>query len=378
MRGRRPWWKGLSTLGLVLTAAVAVAVGYRTAAGALARRIEAALGPGAAVRAVRLAGLSVVVDDLRVPAPAGWPVADALRIERLTLAPELRSLLGGSVRIARITAVRPFLVLRRTAAGVEVLPGLAATSDGAAAGAAPAVAIGRVAVVDGALELYDGTVARPPLRLRLDGIEGALDDITAPPRPGRSRLALAAVVRGRRRNGALRVDGWLDLARDDATAELELRGVDLVALQPYLLRATDARVVGGTADLQLSPVIRGGRLHAPGRLVLTGLALAPPRGGIETVLGMPRTAVVDLLRRGPDGVIDLAFTLDGDLGNPRFRLDEALATRLTAALGARLGVDAGGMAAGLGQLGGQGVAAAGRVADGMGRSLRNLFRRRPD
>ena len=97
----------------------------------------------------------------------------------------------------------------------------------------------------------------------------------------------------------------LDALRADLI--LKIMGLDLVALQPYLLPANEASVTRGTLDLALDAKAIGQRLNAPGRL-----------------------------------------TLEGKLDDPKFSLNELFAARFAVSLAEKLGVSLSGMVEGVG------------------------------
>ena len=122
--------------------------------------------------------------------------------------------------------------------------------------------------------------------------------------------------------------------------------VDLVALEPYLLKVNEAGVRRGTLDLTLDAHVARQQLRAPGVLVLKDLELGTGGGMLGTFAGVPRQAVLASLSR--DGRIELQFTLEGRLDDPRFSLNEALALRVAAGLAESLGVSLGGVVEGVG------------------------------
>jgi hypothetical protein len=150
----------------------------------------------------------------------------------------------------------------------------------------------------------------------------------------------------------------------DSQLRSTLRGIDLVALQPYLLKAADGGVRAGTLDLELASTVERARLRAPGRLSLSGLELAPASGSF---LGLPREAVLALLKNRA-GRIELDFVLDGRLDDPRFSLSEDLAVRVAAGLAESLGVGLGDLARGVGGAGQRAIdAATGAIRGLLGR-----------
>jgi hypothetical protein len=265
-----------------------------------------------------------------------------------------------------VAVVRPYLSALRTRDGkLQLLPGvLDEQRKPTSGGSVLPVRIARIVLEDGVVELFDATVAQPPLKLRLEQIRAAVEDIALPAVSGRTRFDLAGLVKGGRRDGRLRVTGWLEAAPKNSWVKTELRGADLVALQPYLTRASDARLQRGTLDLDLTSEVRANRLSAPGKAVLAELEFAPATNGAGTFLGVPRAAVVKLLQ-DKDGRIAVNFVIEGDLNNPQFTLREALATRLTVGLAEHLGLSVRGVAEGVGSLGRKGVEAAGRALQGL-------------
>ena len=395
-------------LAALAALAALVAGGVHVATRALRAQVIAALGPDSEVGAVTIGFGQVRIDALRVPAPTGWPARDLLRAERVVVTPDLRSLLSPTARVSRVTIERAYLsVLRDREGRVKVLPGLAAGRDTekrdtekrdtekrdaaqgegaprpAAASAeppradAPVVRIAKVELRESSLDFYDESVRRPALRIRVDDVALDLEDLVLPALDAPSRLRIAGTVRGAaRRDGATRdgtvaVNGWIVFASRDSELAARLRGVDLVALQPYLIRTAETGVRSGVLDLDLDSTIRAGQLDAPGVLTLASLELD---GGSGTFMGLPQQAVVALMKGGSDR-ITVKFALRGSLDDPRFSLNEAFAVRVAAALAKDLGVSLEGVVRGLGSAGGTSAEAAGEAAKALGSAIRGLFGR---
>lgn len=189
-----------------------------------------------------------------------------------------------------------------------------------------------------------------------------------------TRSAQSASVQ---RDGRVHVSGWAEVATRDSSVRMVLQSVDLVALQPYLVRATETRVQKGTLDLELDSEVREHHLRAPGR-VISDLEFAPARGAWDTFMGLPRRAVVNSLKN-KGNKIEVNFVLEGDLDNPHFALNEAFATRVAVATAERLGVSIQGVVEGLGSLERKGLEASSEAAKGAGEAVRELFggRRKP-
>ncbi|HYB75259.1 MAG TPA: DUF748 domain-containing protein [Candidatus Sulfotelmatobacter sp.] len=376
-RGKR--W-GLIALVVLVILIVGGIVGFRMAVGMLKGKVVEALGPDSEIKEIRVGWSSVDVEGLRIKGPKGWPAGDTLRAEHVAIVPALRSLLSGQIRVRSITIVRPYLSALRTRDGkLEVVPSLLEGTAGkghagasAAPAAAPPVTLGRIALQDGVVEFFDASVASPPLKIRLEQIQATVRDVVVPSLTGKSPFDLSGVLKGVRRDGRITVAGWAEIASKDSSVKTTLRSVDLVALQPYLIKAAETGVEKGALDLDLQSEVSKNRLKAPGKVTISDLELAPAKGGLGTFMGVPRDAVVAFLKN-KENKITVHFVLEGDINNPQFSLNEALSTRLASSMAETLGVSLGGVVKGAGTLGQKGMEAATGATKGVGGALEGLF-----
>jgi hypothetical protein len=352
------------------------------------REIEVALGPGSSVGSIRADWNDVELTDLRIAGGDGWPAADAVRAARVRIVPRWWSLLADRIEIARVELSGAYLsALRTRDAGLRVLPTLAAapppgTPSNAADPAAPTpaqaarvIAIGEVQLQDGDLEIFDATVATPPWKIHLREIDATLRDVVAPAFATKLPIDVSALLVGPKRNGRVAFSGWLDPATRDLELGGSLRGVDLLALQPYFVEKAKGRLASGELDLDIRAVVAARRLRAPGRLTLSHIAFDPRASGTARVFGVPRDLLLaGLAARG--GVISLDFSLDGDIDDPKFSLNEMLATRIAVQVASQLGLSVGGLVEGVGGLGIDGLEGAGKAAGGIGSALRKLIPKR--
>jgi hypothetical protein len=371
----RKW--GVVALIAVLVLVAGGIVGFRMAVGIIKGKIVEALGPESEVKDLKVGWFTVEVDRLRIKGRQGWPAADALRVERVVIAPSVRSLLSDTIRIGSITVVRPYLSALRTRDGkLQVVPSLlekpAQNGKGPAGPPARAVAISRLTVEDGAAELFDATVAQPPVKIRFERIQGTVRNVIVPSLKGKSQFDLTAVVKGVRRDGRGSFAGWAEGASKDSSVKTELRSLDLVTFQPYLSKAAETRIQNGALDLDLQSEVRNNHIQAPGRVVITDLEFAPAAGALDTFMGLPRAAVVKFLKN-KDNKIAVNFTIQGDINNPQFTLREAFATRMASGMAEVLGLSIRGVAEGVGTLGRKGVETAGEAVKGLGGALQGLF-----
>ncbi len=345
--------RSLKWVVLVVTAVLAVSIfgGLRLAAGRLEAALRDALGPRASIGAVSIGLTGVQVSDLRIAAaPGAWPAADELVARRVHLRPALASLWSSGWHIARIEVEDGYLSLLRTRQGrLRVLPALLERPrTGAAAAETPRVRIAEVALREVAIDFFDASVRGGTHKLRFESLRADVGPLAIPAFDEPTAIDLAATLKGPQKNGRIAIDGTVTIATLDARLKAAVQGVDLVALQPYLLKVNEAGVKRGTLDLSLDASVKAKRLHAPGRVTLTGLELASGSGVLATFGGVPRQAVLAAMER--DGRIEVGFTLEGRLDDPAFSINDNLATKLAGGLAETLGVSLGGVVEGVGSV----------------------------
>ena len=89
-------------------------------------------------------------------------------------------------------------------------------------------------------------------------------------------------------------------------------------------------------------------------------------------MGIPRSALINFLKNN-ENAIDVDFVVAGDTSNPRFSINEAIATRVAMGMAAELGVSIRSLAEDFGTLGRRSVEGVAGVAEGVGSVLKNFF-----
>jgi uncharacterized protein DUF748 len=362
-------------LAVVIVLGAAVAIGFRLGVRLVQGKIVEALGPGSRIAELKVNWFSIEVLGLSIEGPKGWPAARTLEAERVTIVPDLRSLLTEQIRVASIVVERPYLSMLRTPGKLIMVPSLTERERGRADarstnGPVRAVMISTIELKNGTIDLFDATVSRPPLKTRMEQIEAVIRDVGAP--AGRTSFDLAAIVKGVKRDGRAKVTGWVGPGATDSSSRIVLAAVDMVALQPYLVKKNETRVTRGTLDLNLHSEVRQNNLDGKGKVVIKDLEFAPARVLLDTFMGVPRNAVVGFLK-DHNNAIDIDFVLKGDISHPNFSLNENLSTRIATAMAGQLGVSIRNVAEGLGTLGRKGVEGAGGVVEGVGSAVKRLF-----
>lgn len=349
--GRRIAW----TLAVLLVLGFG---GLQLAAWQLKAQVEQALGPRATVGSLRMTWAGVEATEVRVRSTrseraGSWPADDELRAQRIVLTPDLWGLLSADLRIRRVLIEGGYLSMWRTREGrLRVLPALfdrpRDPKGSGEDGTGVPLHIAQIALDDTALEFFDASVRQPALKLRLEALQARVGPLDLPGLATPTAFELEGTLKGVQRDGHVKLAGEVTLATTDARVKADLRGVDLVALQPYLIKVSEAGVRRGAMDLSIDARVRQQQLHAPGRLTLIGLELNSSGGVLGTFAGVPRQAVLAAMSR--DGKLDVAFTLEGRLDDPAFSLNENFALKVAGGLASALGVSLGGVVEGVGSV----------------------------
>jgi len=363
-------------LAVAVALGIAVIAGYRMGVRLLQDRVVDALGHGSRLTELKVNWFSIELLGLSIDAPKGWPSVRTFEAERVIIVPDLRTLFTDKIRISSIVVEKPYLSILRYPGKLIVVPSLTqreenqrnSKSDQAGAGA---VMISTIELKNASLDLYDATVSRPPLKVRMEEIEAVMHDV-ASPAAEKTRFDLAGIVKGVKHDGRATVSGWVGPAARDSSSRVVLEAVDLVALQPYVVKRNEAQVSKGTLDLNLASEVRNNHLDGRGKIILQDLEFAPSRGFFDTFMGLPRNAVISFLKDN-NNAIDVDFTLRGNTSNPNFSLNENLSTRVATAMAGQLGVSIKNVAEGLGTLGRKGMEGAGSVVEGVSSAVRRLF-----
>jgi uncharacterized protein DUF748 len=363
-------------VAVVVALGMAVIAGYRMGVRILQARIVDALGPGSRLTELNVNWFSIEILGLSIDAPKGWPAARTLEAERITIVPDLRTLFSDQIRISSIVVDKPYLSMLRNPGKLIMVPSLTEKEKQAKAadsesGAARALTISTIEVKGGSLDLYDATVSRPPLKVRMEEIEAVIRDV-AVPAAEKTRFEIGGIVKGVKRDGRAKLSGWVGPGARDSSSRVLLEAVDLVPLQPYLIKKNEAQVARGALDLNLASEVRNNNLDGKGKIVLQDLELARSGGYFDTFMGLPRNAVINFLKDNHNA-IDVDFTLKGNTNNPNFSLNENLSTRIAMSMANQLGVSIRGVAEGLSTLGRKGAESASGVVEGVGSAVKRLF-----
>ena len=310
-------------IGLPLLA-VGLTAGYFFALHALKQQIVAALGQTGEMSELRVNFSHVEIDNLRIKASrAGWPTPDEFRAERVRVSPDLRSLLSGTIVIHSIAVENAAITVLRGQAGVKILPALLDAPNKGGSTAAPHSGpknhINQVTLTNSRVDFFDATVAAKRLHIPLDQIELNLKDLHLPAMDEAVALQLQARVAGQ---GRLDLTGSLVPANMASDVRLKLSAVPVKLLEPYLFKGKAGEVKGGSLALDMHAKVVQRKLHAPGHMTLTQLELGGLSGfAREALAAFARAKGLDADTKRP---VDMDFTLQGNLDDSRFSLNDTI------------------------------------------------------
>ncbi|WGS51872.1 DUF748 domain-containing protein [Paraburkholderia sp. D15] len=370
-KGKR-WIVAVAGVLLVL---IVVAVGaLQYAQREVKARVVAALGPLGSAGSIDVGFTSVHLTNVVLKAPPGWPAGDPLRADEITLTPDIHDLIAHRMHI-RSVVVRGFdmAVLRSKDGSLNLLPNLRESlnrneaeqpaSGTTAAGTPREKLVDHISFEQGNFHFYDMTVGPPAFKVTVSDATATVDHLHLPALTEPTQVDLSGSIKGPSHTGTVTFNGWIRIATKDSQTTSKLRGVDVVMLDPYLLKKAGAKaqVTGGTVDLTVDSTVRNYQLHAPGTVTVHNLQLADSGNPLDTFMSIPTKAVIAALKTH-NGDITLHFVLDGNLHDPKFSVREGILKRLGAGFAQTLGVSVEGVAKG-----------AGETVKGLGDALKNLL-----
>lgn len=341
---------GWALVAVALVLGLAGTLGLHFAAKSLKAKVEQALGPDSEVGEIKLGWSAIEISQIRIHAPQGWPSQDTLRADRIVIEPDLRGLLSAQVRLRRIAVEGGYLSMLRSRDGnLRLLPSLLeqARTEAEEQATTTPISIGAVTLTSSAIEFYDASIRKKAHKIRLEQLQASVENLHFPIRDQVTEIQLDSVIKGKNSDGTLSLRGWMRLDNRDSEMTTRLAGVDLITFQPYLVKASETSVRKGSLDLDLKSKIHNNHLYAPGTLTLSELELASGGSPFSTFMGMPRQAIIAALKNR-DGKISVKFTLDGNIKDPHFSLNENLTQRTGSAIAESLGISLEGLASGVG------------------------------
>jgi hypothetical protein len=370
-----PWLKGA-----VIAAVVAIIVLWIAAeitARVIKARITDELGPHAHWSAMNIGLAKVTITDFYVDAEQGWPTEQEVSAKTVVVTPRIDSLIRRRpVVLEDLVASDGVATFLRTKDGLEILPVLSRQDEPSPAepSTIPKLWIQKMRFERIKVDFYDRTVAPKDYKIHLEPAGGTLSGFRVPAAGSVLNMSFAApvIAPSGQQSGTLSLSGTYT-PHVGSDLQIDLSGVGVDVLGPYMAKAGGTGISAGTADLSARSQVDQGKVNATGVLTLHDIQVRTSGSVTDTVLGLPRTAVIDQLKNRHGDVV-LHFSIQGDEHDPKFSLNEVAATKISAGLAEALGLPVQDLAKGVGDLGEQGLSAAGHAASDVGDAVKKIFK----
>lgn len=340
---RRTWLKW--TAGVLVVLALLSLMAAYVAAAKVRGVVQDWLGDDGRAASIDVSWSGVVLTDVVIDTPKGWPGEQALKAQTVTVRPRWEALISREIEISSITVSNFRLtVLRKREGGVDVLPSLrehAAQRSKERTGPRRETHIGALVFDTGIIDFYDGQVSRPPHHIPIGNAHARIAPLHFPARDSRTDVDISGTFPGKP-GGKMTNKGWIAIGTRDADIQTSLTGIPINHLAPYFQRGSDLAFRSGRVSLALDTTVKNKQIHAPGKLTLSDLELAD--GGL---LSLPKRAAIAALEDN-QGRAQFDFTLSGPLSKPTFKMEDNLSMRVAGGLAGALGISIEGLASGIG------------------------------
>jgi hypothetical protein len=343
----RKWAITAWIAGIVVLVALAMAYTGRLI---VESRVREWLGENGSAEAIRVGFFEVVLENVVLGAPPGWPAKQSLTAERVVARPRWGDLLARRTHLEHVTVQNYSLSAVRAEGGrIDILPTLRdharskVEQDRAEDKKKYSTVVDELELLNGHLDFYDTVESKPPFKISIDPLHARIGPIDFTTQQGQTRIDIDGTLAGRGQGGKVSIEGWMVLGTRDADLKTKLRSVEVAALGPYLRKGAKVALSSGTLDLDMNTRVRNQKIDAAGTLTLRNLALA----GDDSLLSLPRRALIGSMQDS-QGRTTFDFTITGDLNKPRFRLKEGLSTRIAGGLVNAFGISIEGVAGSIG------------------------------
>ena len=268
-----------------------------------------------------------------------------LQIEEIRVYPSLLSLFERSLHLKELAILQPsFFFYRSREEGVVgplVMTKMEEEGEGKGKGILGEkkreepiqVRIDRIRIRKGSFDFEDRKVGEPPAQIKLRDINFEMREIKYPITSVHSPVQLEAKVNGKGQEGSIEIKGWIDAKTMDMETFLKLREIEVKTFEPYYRKRVTAEIESGVMDIDSKIAVKEKRIDAPAELDLINLHI---KKGDGMVFWIPAETLASLLEK-KGHQIKAKFHVKGNMGNPRFSLQETFLTQVAIALAQALG-----------------------------------------
>ncbi|RPI36867.1 MAG: DUF748 domain-containing protein [Nitrospiraceae bacterium] len=293
---------------------------------------ENLIGKGFAAETIELDWGSVHAKKVGLVRPDGKKV---LSVDDLLFRADFIGLLKKENIISGLKLHSPYLLLETDRRGEIVFPLPPEKSKKEKAGPpGKGFLIKELEIKECALDYVDRKVEGGPAFIRLRNVALDMENIAVPAENTASDYELSATLPGKTGNGSLKSKGTINLKTRDTKAKLHVKNLDITLLKPYYHKKNDVDVTKGLLGLDADISIVNSNMHSTGKIIIKDLEFVSNKG---TFLGLPLLAVTKLIKDS-NNEIELDFTLEGDMKNPKFNIMGSLFQKIRLSLAKTLGL----------------------------------------
>ena len=335
--------------------------------------LQKVAGPGLTLEEIKVKATHLSAQEIQYEDPHSKQ--RFLQIKEIRIYPSLLSPLKKSLHIKELTLLQPsFFIYRSREEGVagpwvtveKEREEKEVSEEERKKGREPLqIRIDRIRIQKGSIDFEDGKVT-PTAHIKLRELGFEIRDIRYPFASLHSPIELKGKMEGRKQEGRIDATGWIDLKTMDLETSFRIREIEVKTFEPYYRKRVTAEIESGHMDLDSKVTVRGKRIDAPGELDIVNFHI---KEGGGTVFWIPAETLIPLLEKKKNEV-KAPFHLKGNLGDPKFSLQETLLTGIGFSFMEALGLPVKGLAEGF----------FGEPEKGMGglKSLEELFRKKKE
>ena len=305
-------------------------------------QLQKVMGPGLTLAEIKVKPTYLSARGIRYEDPHSKQ--KFLQIEEVRIYPSLFSLLKKSLRIREFKLLQPSFFFYRSREGVFVGPWVTMIKEREGKeisggeekkkGEPIQIQIDRIRIQKGSIDFEDRKVGEPPAQIRLRELDVEIKNIQYPLASSHSPIELKGKMKGRKQEGTIYANGWIDPKTMDLETFLKIRELEVETFKPYYRKRVSAEIDSGTMDMESKITLKEKSIDVPGELDFINLHIQ--KGG-GTVFWISAETLTSLLRQRRNQ-IKVPFHIKGNLGDPQFNLQEAFLARIAFSLMEALGL----------------------------------------
>jgi hypothetical protein len=264
------------------------------------------------------------------------------QIEEIKVYPSILSFLRGYLRVKEIVLLKPsfFLFRSRETGFLTPLRGIGGKEEKRDDFREEKrrqpfpLKIDHIRVQNGFVGFEDRKTGYPYAQFNLKDLDVQIEGVKFPLLETPFPFKLNGRMRGREREGFIKMEGWLNLEALEFESALSLREIGVKDFEPYYRKKVSTEVENGLIHIEAKVVLKKRVIDIHGDMELVGLQIKRAAGKIFWI---PADLFSSQLKK-KGGRLKIPFHIRGDLDDSKFNLQESLLTALGFSLARSLGM----------------------------------------